>query len=202
MMLRAYIGNPFMGIAALGLFPYIGGLGQGFVVSRLVLWFGILRPLDIEEDLADRIGNDGIFIAISDKTASYGATKLLSTDDEWRTDFELLAERAAIIFLYPGMSQHVIWKVNYILERPILRDKTVWIMPRVSGAQWELIRLQCQEDLKVVLPLHASRLGYFRIGENFSTSPMLPHKQFLRKVNKILKNGRDLPPRRTYGILT
>ena len=93
---------------------------------------------EIELNLSETLSNHGVFIAIGDKERTYGAAKLISSDDTWQSKAKRLMNDAKAIFFMPGPSESVQWEIGEILASDELVGKTVWIMPRGSERwhQW------------------------------------------------------------------
>jgi hypothetical protein len=150
---------------------------------------------DVEEDLADALGNQAAFCAIGDRLASYGAIKLITTDTEWMSDFRLLAERAQLIFLFPGISANALWEVSYIRSNMSVNGKTIWVMPpRTTRAQWEIIKI-CYTSTVIgsSLPEFVLGGGFFRVKEDGTTTDLIPYRKVIRTLRNASRRRRHAP---------
>jgi hypothetical protein len=191
-MVRVYIFAPVLAVMSPWIVAYLSGLGQGYAAYILLQWFSSLKMSVIEEDLSDCIGSRGLFIAIGEKYDSFGAIKLIGSDSEWQENLLVLLQRATLVFLHPGISQHVTWEAEYILQNPPLREKTVWIMPHVSGFQWEIVRIHYRETLGAELPSHRPLASCFRIGPDLTAGDEVALSSFISTLKKILQKDDQL----------
>lgn len=90
-------------------------------------------PYNVEEEIDDAIFSRATFVAIGNKRASYGATKIIVKDEYWQDTFRQVAASASLLLMMPGPSPSVEWELSQILGSP-LRQKTVLIMPRAGSS--------------------------------------------------------------------
>lgn len=57
-----------------------------------------------------------------------GASRLVSTDSEWKTTVEILAEHAKSILIVPSNHEGTLWEIELLKEHNWL-SKSIWIMP-------------------------------------------------------------------------
>ena len=106
-----------------GLFLYLRSfrLGRSTLLRRLVPWaYGDQSLLDasipgaaafhFEEDISNAIGPHGLLIAIGDRGDSYGAGKVIVSDEKWKDRFHLLATHSWAIFRQPDLTRSVRWE--------------------------------------------------------------------------------------------
>jgi signal peptidase I len=74
-------------------------------------------------------------VAIGQMRRSFGAAKIITTDDKWQTLVRGLAEKARVIFAVPFDRPGTTWEVLQVVRDPALRYKTVFIMPPTSWAR-------------------------------------------------------------------
>lgn len=184
--LKAYLVAPFAIVLMVAAPTLLSGLGQGYAICIALRWFASIRPISVEEELADCIGDRGMFIAIGNRGESHGAIKLIAGDDEWEAVFRELVTRCAIVFHNPGFSDHVIWEAQYIVGDQALRQKTFWIMPNVSQAQWDMIRVEYERLVGIRLPEYRPRGGFFRILSDFSFSMIVAPRAFMTEFGRSL----------------
>lgn len=125
--------------------------------------------------LAMCLWSKGPVIAISDVDL-LGPSVLKSDDDTWKSDFEILAERATLIVLMPPFTDNPIFnKINStpfgmseeiaILKSPKLIHKTLCILPgrmlrklRAGNRYWMLPQLAFVSSIYGISPLSRSSL--------------------------------------------
>src|SRR5262249_1955498 len=132
-------------------------LGRSTLLGRLLPWnWGLTRwwfdRSQIEEDVANAISGVGVLIAIGNKGDSYGAGKIITSDETWKSKFDLLAEGSLAIFVLPDTTASVKWEIAQILSRQKLLQKTIWVIPAISEKRWSPLRDELFKDLGFLLP--------------------------------------------------
>lgn len=132
---------------------------------------------DAEQELADAIGSRGQLLAIGDKKLSYGAGKVLVSDDVWQATFAQLVDAAKIIFILPGPTSSTLWEIAQIRENASLLQRAVWIMPRegtMAGGDddklWDDTIDLIFRRVGVTLPAYTETGCYFRIYPDLSSA--------------------------------
>jgi hypothetical protein len=148
-------------------------MGRSTLLRRLVPYFyGDQSLLDaaagaevvhFEEDISIAIDPHGLLIAIGDRNDSYGAGKIVVSDDKWKEHFHWLATHSRTIFVQPDLTESVKWEVSQLLGNSSYLHKTAWVMPRGGKDKWSEIRDGLRQDIGVVLPPHHADGSVFRL---------------------------------------
>ena len=162
-----------------GLFLYLRSfrLGRSTLLRRLVPFaYGDQSLLDatlgkeafhIEEDISSAIHPYGLLVAIGDRGDSYGAPKVVVSDEKWQDRFHQLATNSNMIYMQPDLTQSVRWEVDQLLSNESYLLKTAWVMPRSGKGKWTETRDGLQQDIGLVLPQHQANGGIFRLSPDF-----------------------------------
>jgi hypothetical protein len=165
---------------------------------------------DSEEEIADAVRFRAMFVAIGNKQASYGASKILVKDDHWKGTFGTLADEAQLVFMMPGPSASVLWEIGQILNRPGLLAKTIFIMPRegsrfdlrrelksvfaftrlrsAEAAAWAATVEMVDREFRITLPRYNSEGCYFRFPDGHACE-VVALEPFTRSLGKYAARG-------------
>ena len=155
-----------------GLFLYLRSfrLGRSTLLRRFVpylygdqSWRPFSKAVFFEEDISNAIHPHGLLIAIGDTGDSYGAGKIITSDEKWKDHFHWLASHSRTIFVQPDLTKSVRWEVDQLLSNLSYLRKTVWVMPRSGEDKWSDIRDGLRHDIGVVLPPHQADGSMFRL---------------------------------------
>jgi hypothetical protein len=149
------------------------------------------RRYDVEENLDNAIGLNGMFMAIGDRLASYGAAKITVKEQDWQKTFYRLANASQLIFMMPGPSASLMWELSQIVWSSSLLEKTVFIMPR--GVKPSLVKaweetVSVAAELGVSLPYYSSQGCYFRLREDGHPSDTVALEPFTRALGKFMRS--------------
>ncbi|HRH85552.1 MAG TPA: signal peptidase I [Rubrivivax sp.] len=95
--------------------------------------------LDVELALTLAVGEHLPVLAVGHTASGVGAAKLFTDDDSWKALVERLARTATAIFVVPDDREGTLWELDRLLSDPILRTKTVILMPPEQHGWWCLL---------------------------------------------------------------
>ena len=150
---------------------------------------------DPEEELDEAVGNHCLFIALGDKYASYGSSKIIVGDDEWQRTFHELANSSALILMMPGPSAAVLWEVSQILASDLLA-KTIFIMPRAARDEahaWTEFAAMAHHDLGLIVPAYSRGGRALWLQPDRHTWKTADLEGFTRTLGKYVKARRAIP---------
>jgi hypothetical protein len=156
---------------------------------------------DPEEELDEAIGNHCLFIALGDKYASYGSSKIIVDDSEWQRTFYELADSSALILMMPGPSVSVLWEISQILASNLL-TKTVFIMPRAAAGErrvWAEFAAMAHRDLGLTVPRYSSDGRALWLQPDHHTWKTADLEGFTRTLGKYVK-ARPASPGREFDV--
>lgn len=184
-----------------GLFLYLRSfrLGRSTLLRRLVPFaygdqsllgstFGT-EVFHFEEDISNAIYPHGLLIAIGDRHDSYGAGKVIVSDEKWKDRFHELATHSCIIFMQPDLTQSVRWEIGQLLSNTLYLRKTVWFMPRSGGDKWNEIRDGLRQDIGIVLPPHHAEGGMFHLRPDSDEVPVVVPKMFVSTLTTAIEKA-------------
>lgn len=191
------------------------GLGQRVLELTKLIWELDPRSskhpsrFDIEEEIDDAIFRHASFVAIGNKRTSYGATKIVVKDEEWKEIFRRLTASASLILMMPGPSLSVHWELSQIVGSTLLK-KTVVIMPRrgsIPGldlrqmvasrhasreaAAWAEVSEAAARDFGIALPRYQEDGGCFRLDATGRPSKTVGLEHFTHALHKYLAHHAD-----------
>lgn len=184
-----------------GLFLFLRSfrLGRSTLLRRLMPWaYGDQSLIDatigleafhFEEDISNAI-HPHLLIAIGDRGDSYGAGKVIVSDDKWKDHFNSLATHSWVIFMQPDLTQSVRWEVGQLLGNESYLRKTVWVMPRSGTATWTEIQDGFRKDIDLALPPHHGDGGVFRLRPDSGDLPVVP-KIFVSTLTSVLEEAKQ-----------
>jgi hypothetical protein len=92
-----------------------------------------------------------------------GAGHVLTSDVEWCDRFRKLADRAAVIFVVPGMSDGILEEVHWLMGRGLL-TRTVFFQPKgYPRAAWQQVKTSHKEKEGLGLPEYSAKQVSFRL---------------------------------------
>jgi hypothetical protein len=157
--------------------------------------------LHFEEDISNAIHPHGLLIAIGDRSDSYGAGKIIVSDEKWKDHFHWLATHSRTIFMQPDLTESVRWEVGQLLNNLLYLRNTVWVMPRSGKAEWSDIRDGLRHDIGVVLPPHQAGGSMFCMRPDSGDVPITP-KRFISALTRVLgeanRNGDQFDIRQVW----
>ena len=151
-------------------------------------FFPIFRAIlshryDVEEQLAEALQPHGLLLAIGDRRISYGAAKL-TTGEDWKSDFAVLASSARLIFFAPAATTNVLWEMQQVLSEP-LAQKTIWLMPaNQSQKAWSQIADGCHANFGVTLPTYTREGCFFSLGANKRAQDIKTLTDFIKDLER------------------
>ena len=170
--------------------------------SLLAATFGF-EVFHFEEDTSNAISPYGLLIAMGDRGDSYGAGKVIVSDEKWKDRFHQLANQSWMIFMQPDLTQSVRWEIGQLRSNTSYLRKTVWFMPRSGGDKWTEIRDGLRQEIGVVLPPYDSEGGMFRLCPDSGNAPIVP-KIFVSTLTSVLEeakhNGHPLDVERLWEL--
>lgn len=148
-------------------------------------------PWDIELALATVIGTDTPLVAIGDTRDGFGAAKLTSSNADWRSHMQRLAQKARLILAVPLDRPSTLWEIEEIKANEALLEKSVFVMPpssrfydflfilfrRSIAARWRTSARQLKAK-GIVLPRYRHRGGMFLIGPDGKPSTLAGFRNF------------------------
>jgi len=80
-------------------------------------------------------------VSIGGRPESYGPSRLLTGDDDWKRVFDFVLEDCVLVMLVPHVSDGVRWEVEQLIARNLLH-KTIFVMPPLTehldvATMWE-----------------------------------------------------------------
>ena len=148
--------------------------------------FGLqqLRTNELESVIAAALLKKGVLLALGRPGENIGAGRVVSPDEEWVKDIELLAARAKGILVIPSHHPGTVWEIDY-LQRHGLLDKTVFLMPPESRrfnwkAHWSQAR-RGLGSLGSALPEYSELGLLFTIGRDGAVTNAAPFSLFLQR---------------------
>lgn len=90
--------------------------------------FDFTPPPELEETLTNRLTEYGPVVCLGAQLEAYGATRVLTTEEQWQEKFLFLMEKATFIFMIPGYQEGITWEMGKLFEHEYL-DKTAFIVP-------------------------------------------------------------------------
>ncbi len=101
---------------------------------RAVHGFTTTPDLAVEPTLDERLRDSlearfGHAVCVGKKDFAIGASRIVSTDANWRADVELLAMKAELIVLMPWDTDAVLEEFCTIMKTSALRSKVIFFMP-------------------------------------------------------------------------
>jgi hypothetical protein len=122
--------------------------------------------LEAESVLRDALDRFGTLVGLGRQGEHYGAGRVTTDDDHWRTMVELLTDKATLVFLLPSDHPGTLWEIQHLREGGYL-DKTVLVMPPAGTAngfstvdEWERARTALADD-GIILPAHQAAGSLF-----------------------------------------
>jgi hypothetical protein len=165
--------------------------------------FGLqqLRTNELESVIAAALLKKGVLVALGRPGENLGAGRVVSPDEGWVKDIELLAARAKGILVVPSHHPGTVWEIDH-LQRHELLDKTVFLMPPESRrfnwkAHWSEAR-RGMGSLGSALPEYSELGLLFTVGRDGAVTNAAPFSLFLQRSfrKSILSLLGGKPPRR------
>lgn len=89
----------------------------------------IAASVTLDEAIRHHLQPDLELMAIGQQKDALGATRLETTEEDWRTSFRDLAARAKAIVVFPSGKEGTRWEMGEICANPTTLQKTVFLMP-------------------------------------------------------------------------
>lgn len=102
-----------------------------FAVTDRLGFYGISAKwggVDLEALLAHSCRSWGELLALGQPGEAIGAGRIVSSDEDWKNKFHLLAERAKIIIVIPAINEGTFFEIAWLKSNRLLR-KTIFVMP-------------------------------------------------------------------------
>jgi hypothetical protein len=182
-----------------------------FSFDLATLGLGRLRTNELESFIGAAMVKSGPLIALGRPGENLGAGRVITSDDDWRSDIVLLTAQAKAILLIPSHHAGTLWEIQHLEEQGLLA-KTVFVMPPESRsfnwrAHWSLAR-------PAMGPLGASLPEYQDLGMLFMLEPsgavrgvapfsLFVERSFRNSVRKLLAEtapSPDLPRALTRAV--
>ncbi|WP_144240746.1 hypothetical protein [Dyella japonica] len=99
--------------------------------KRLIPFYSLAVPsvTSLDDAMAIAIKGYGELIAIGDQAGQIGATRLQTTEENWRNDFAVLAEAASAIIIYGSKQSGTAWETTQVISKGDWLAKSVFIFP-------------------------------------------------------------------------
>lgn len=89
----------------------------------------IADSVTLDEAIRHHLQPDYELVAIGQQKDALGATRLETTEENWRAWFRDLAERARAIVVFPSRKAGTRWEMGEICANPATLQKTLFLMP-------------------------------------------------------------------------
>lgn len=116
----------------------------------------IASSVTLDEAIRHHLQPDYELVAIGQQKDALGATRLETTEEDWRTWFRDLAARARAIVVFPSGKAGTRWEMGEICANPATLQKTVFLMPP-NGYQ-HVDPESTPENLRTLLLAHGCEL--------------------------------------------
>jgi signal peptidase I len=157
------------------------------------------RVWDAELNFAAALESLMPFLALGDRSRSYGAAKLKATDDTWQEEIGGLVRQAKLIVAVPFNRPGTLWEIRLIFADYTLRTKSLFFMPpmlrrplrawrftRHHRRMWEEARHSLELE-GIALPPYRRSGCFFMLGQDGGLLHVFPSDQFSTEfVRKLL----------------
>jgi hypothetical protein len=154
------------------------------------------KEADLETALARAMEDYAPLVALGRPGEQEGAGRILTDEDKWKDEIDILAKRALLVFLVPSDRPGTLWEIDFIVSRHMLR-KTIFMMPQKGGGiNWsEKWREIVQGTHLLLLPPYEKRGAVFCFNEDGSIDIYKQMRSGLRAlamdINEILLDMSD-----------
>jgi hypothetical protein len=161
-------------------------------LRKLSIGFNSLVTNDLESYVSQAIGRVGPLVALGHPGETIGAGRILTGEENWKTDIGTLMKRAKGILLVPSDRPGTLWEIDTLKQEGLL-GKVIFVMPPRSKGEhdtrqrWESAR-QALRDRGLETPDYDERGMLFVLeadGRVSNVEPLLLTSA--RKVRKSLK---------------
>ena len=165
-------------------------------LRKLSIGFSSLVTNDLESYVSQAIGRVGPLVALGHPGEAIGAGRILTGEEDWKTDIGTLMKRAKGILLVPSDRPGTLWEIDTLKQEGLL-GKVIFVMPPRSTGEhdtrqrWETAR-QTLRDRGLETPDYDERGMLFVLeadGRVSNVEPLLLTSA--RKVRKSLKRLLD-----------
>ena len=83
---------------------------------------------DFERVLAEAAEKGLPLVALGRPGEQIGAGRIMTSEERWKEDIELLATAALVIFLFPSTRPGTLWETDWLMQHAMIK-KTIFVMP-------------------------------------------------------------------------
>jgi len=155
------------------------------------------QPFDVEfeSQLANALEGFGPLIGLGKPGEHYGAGRISSDEEGWKSDLQKLATGSKLIFVIPSPTSGTLWEIGWLKETGFL-CKCVFVMPPSSSPAGDIPGMwsravEAVNKFEIKLPPYSSKgalLSFDSQGETFTSVEIksVSHKDLKRALSQVI----------------